>query len=161
MIPTQAKSNCVVVRWGGKEAGGVLRGLRDTNRIGGEAVWASQHDVAKLKVIKRPSRRRTAQQVGGDAADADQSRHPGDDLSGLFGPAEVQGQEVVDDREGSGCRADQPRPTRRVLGETTVTPGERHSDPMPTGQASTAKLNRTSNIRRSFDGRSSNEYYSG
>jgi len=57
MIPTQAKSNCVVVRRGGKEAGGVIRGLRDTNRIGGEAVWASQHDVAKLKVIKRPSRK--------------------------------------------------------------------------------------------------------
>ena len=57
MIPTQAKSNCVVVRRGGKEAGGVIRGLRDTNRIGGGAVWASRHDTAKLVVIKRPSRK--------------------------------------------------------------------------------------------------------
>lgn len=57
MIPTQAEGNCVVVRRGGKEAGGITRGLRDTNRIGGEAVWASQHDVAKLMVIKRPSRK--------------------------------------------------------------------------------------------------------
>lgn len=58
MIPTQAESNCVVVRRGGKGAGGVTRGLRDTNRIGGEAVWASQHDEgAKLVVIKRPSRK--------------------------------------------------------------------------------------------------------
>ncbi len=57
MIPTQAEGNCVVARRGGKEAGGVTRGLRDTNRIGGGAVWASQHDVAKLMVIKRPSRK--------------------------------------------------------------------------------------------------------
>ena len=57
MIPTQANGNCVVVRRGGKEAGGVTRGLRDTNRIRGEAVWASQHDVVKLMVIKRPSRK--------------------------------------------------------------------------------------------------------
>lgn len=57
MIPTQAEGNCVVVRRGGKEAGGVTRGLRDTNRIGGGAVWASQHAMAKLVVIKRPSRK--------------------------------------------------------------------------------------------------------
>ena len=57
MIPTQAKGNCVVVRRGGKEAGGVIRGLRNTNRMRGEAVWASQHDVVKLMVIKRPSRK--------------------------------------------------------------------------------------------------------
>jgi hypothetical protein len=57
MIPTQAKGNCVVVRRGGKEAGGVIRGLRDTNRIGGGAAWASQHAMAKLMVIKRPSRK--------------------------------------------------------------------------------------------------------
>ncbi len=57
MIPTQAEGNCVVVRRGGKEAGGVTRGLRDTNRIGGGAVWASWHDAAKLMVIKRPSRK--------------------------------------------------------------------------------------------------------
>lgn len=55
MIPTQAEGNCVVVRRGGKEAGGVTRGLRDTNRIRGRAVWASWHDAAKLMVIKRPS----------------------------------------------------------------------------------------------------------
>ena len=48
MIPTQAKGNCVVVRRGGKEAGGVIRGLRNTNRMRGEAVWASQRDVVKL-----------------------------------------------------------------------------------------------------------------
>jgi hypothetical protein len=53
MIPTQAEGNCVVVRRGGKEAGGVIRGLRDTNRIRGAAVWASQHAMAKLLVIKR------------------------------------------------------------------------------------------------------------
>ena len=35
----------------------MTRGLRDTNRIGGGAVWASQHDVVKLMVIKRPSRK--------------------------------------------------------------------------------------------------------
>lgn len=57
MIPTQAEGNCVVVRRGGKEAGGVTRGLRDTNRIGGGAAWASQHAMAKLVVIKRPSRK--------------------------------------------------------------------------------------------------------
>jgi len=57
MIPTQAEGNCVVARRGGKEAGGVTRGLRDTNRIGGGAVWASRHEMAKLMVIKRPSRK--------------------------------------------------------------------------------------------------------
>ena len=57
MIPTQAEGNCVVVRRGGKEAGGVARGLGDTNRIRGGAVWASQHAMAKLVVIKRPSRK--------------------------------------------------------------------------------------------------------
>lgn len=57
MIPTQVNGNCVVVRRGGKEAGGVTRGLRDTNRIRGGAVWASQHDVVKLMVIKRPLRK--------------------------------------------------------------------------------------------------------
>ena len=57
MIPTQAKGNCVVVRRGGKEAGGVIRGLRNTNRMRGEAVWASRHDVVKLMVIKRPLRK--------------------------------------------------------------------------------------------------------
>jgi len=57
MIPTQAEGNCVVARRGGKEAGGVTRGLRDTNRIGGGAVWASQHGMAKPVVIKRPSRK--------------------------------------------------------------------------------------------------------
>lgn len=57
MIPTQAEGNCVVVRRGGKEAGGVIRGLRDTNRIGGGAVWASQHGMAKPVVIKGPSRK--------------------------------------------------------------------------------------------------------
>jgi hypothetical protein len=57
MIPTQAEGNCVAVRRGGKEAGGITRGPRDTNRIRGGAVWASQHDVAKLMVIKRPSRK--------------------------------------------------------------------------------------------------------
>ena len=57
MIPTQAEGNCVAVRRGGKEAGGVTRGLRDTNRIGGGAVWASRHGMAKLMVIKRPSRK--------------------------------------------------------------------------------------------------------
>jgi len=41
MISTQAKGNCVVVRRGEKEAGGVIRGLRDTNRMRGEAVWKS------------------------------------------------------------------------------------------------------------------------
>ena len=57
MIPTQAEGNCVVVRRGGKEAGGVTRGLRDTHRIGGGTVWASRHDAVKLVVIKRPSRK--------------------------------------------------------------------------------------------------------
>jgi hypothetical protein len=58
MIPTQAKGNCVVVRRGGKEAGGVIRGLRDTDRMRGEAVWVSQHDVIKLMVIKSSRARR-------------------------------------------------------------------------------------------------------
>ena len=57
MIPRQAEGNCVVVRRGGKEAGGVTRGLRDTNRVGGGAVWASQHAMAKPVVIKRPPRK--------------------------------------------------------------------------------------------------------
>jgi len=57
MIPIQAEGNCVVVRRGGKEAGGVTGGLRDTNRIGGGAVWVSQHGMAKPVVIKRPSRK--------------------------------------------------------------------------------------------------------
>lgn len=57
MIPTQAEGNCVVVRRGGKEAGGVIRGLRDTNRIRGGAVWVSLQRMAKPVVIKRPSRR--------------------------------------------------------------------------------------------------------
>jgi hypothetical protein len=34
-----------------------IRGPRDTNRIGGGAVWASQHDVAKPVAIKRPQRK--------------------------------------------------------------------------------------------------------
>jgi hypothetical protein len=57
MIPIQAEGNCVVVRRGGKEAGGVTRGLRDTNRIRGGAVWVSQHGMAKPVVIKGPSRK--------------------------------------------------------------------------------------------------------
>lgn len=57
MIPIQVNGNCVVVRRGGKEAGGVIRGLRDTNRIRGGAVWASQHAMTKPVVIKRPSRK--------------------------------------------------------------------------------------------------------
>ena len=57
MIPIQAEGNCVVVRRGGKEAGGVTRGLRDTNRIRGGAVWVSQHGMAKPVVIKRSQRK--------------------------------------------------------------------------------------------------------
>ena len=57
VIPTRAKGNCVVVRRGGKEAGGVIRGLRDTNRVRGGTVWASQHVLVKPVVIKRPSRK--------------------------------------------------------------------------------------------------------
>src|SRR4051812_33461389 len=65
MIPTQAEGNCVVVRRGGKEAGGVTRGPRDTNRIGGVSVWASQQRMAKPVVIERPLRK-----CGGRAGEA-------------------------------------------------------------------------------------------